>query len=147
MVKFCSFLLLYLTRGVVQSENGIDNCVSTFVNELSDIMSDFHKVTVPVSGVPNKRNRIDNINYNKPWFNDTCKRLYSVYRRALYDFNVCKTPERHAVLLNCKNEYKNTERKLKRRYLFSQGNMLDHLRKQNPKEFYSRFAKKEKYKN
>ena len=136
-------LELCIQNNDINTENGLNNCVTTFIQELSSIMSDFHKVPVATGTGSTKKNvNIDKVYHNKPWFNDTCRHLYSVYRKALYDFNVCKTPSNHFMLQQSKNDYKTLERKLKRRYLFDQGNMLDTIRKQNPKEFYARFSKK-----
>ncbi|KAK3084635.1 hypothetical protein FSP39_016616 [Pinctada imbricata] len=132
-----------LRNNDLTTEVGIENCVSSFVNEFQCLMSDFHKMPPNDSRFKIKTtNSIDKGKDNKPWFNDVCKRLYSKYRKALYDFNMCKTPESHAVLHSCKREYKKVERKLKRQYLFDQGNMLESIRKQNPKEFFSRFRKR-----
>ena len=133
-----------ITDNDLSDETGIDNCVTTFVQTLSEIMSDFHKVaSFSSSQNTGKRTRnIDNVCNHKPWFNDTCKKLYGKYRKALFNFNACKSSENHTVLLTCKREYKKTECKVKRRYLFDQSNMVESIRKHNPKEFYSRFKKK-----
>ncbi|KAK3094374.1 hypothetical protein FSP39_000921 [Pinctada imbricata] len=136
-------LELCIENNDIDTENGLNNCVTSFIHELSSIMSDYHKVPATTGSRSNKKNvNIDKVYHNKPWFNDTCRHLYGLYRKSLYDFNVCKTPGNHFILQQTKNDYKTMERKLKRKYLFDQGNMLDTIRKQNPKEFYARFSKK-----
>lgn len=45
-------------------------------------------------------------------------------------------------LIEAKRNYKRSEAKLERQYLREEGNLLDHLRKDNPKIFYKHFRKR-----
>ena len=123
---------------------GLENCVKSFVNELSTLMSSYHK-----SPMGKKRLDVDNRNisnleakHSQPWFNDECKRLYAVYKKALSGFNRNKSVENHETLHACKSQYKMYEKRTKRKYLYEDGNMLESIRKSNPKLFFSRFARK-----
>ena len=132
----------------ISTEKGIDDCVPSFVRELNEIMSDFHKCPVAnnIDTHNKKRGSIDNGGSHNPWFDGACINLYKTYRKSLYNFNVCKSTENHRILQRCKKEYKDTEIKLKKRDLREKSNMLEYMKKNNPKKFYSHFAKKKSVK-
>lgn len=76
---------------------------------------------------------------DKPWFTEDCKELYRQYQKALYVFNKNRNEENRLQLNIAKQKYKVTENKLKRQYKNQQGNMLNNLRRKNPKKFYRKF--------
>ena len=74
-----------VTDNDLSTDSGVDNCVSTFIEKLNNIMSDFHKVSVKFSNndmnPDHQRSKISKISFDKPWFNPSCKRLFSKYRK------------------------------------------------------------------
>ena len=93
----------------------------------------------------NKSYKQKNTN-NKPWFDDECARKYKVYKTALAKFNRNKTFANRIYLANVKSTYKSYEAKMKRSYHRQEGNMLDNMKRKNPKQFYKFFRKKRKFK-
>ena len=75
-------------------------------------------------------------------FNETLKKRYLEYKNAINIFNANKTNENRAELIRLKKIYKKLEYKLKKQYKCHQGNMLNYLRKYNPKRFYKHFQKR-----
>lgn len=68
-----------LNQNDLSSKTGLENCVKTFVNELSFLMSDFHKL--PSRRYINKSSRqIGKVEskQDRPWFTAECKRLYDI---------------------------------------------------------------------
>ena len=66
------------------------------------------------------------------------------YKSRLFCFNSCKSHENRTQLINAKKKYKNYESKIKRKYKQHEGDMLDYLKKQNPKHFYGLFSKQKR---
>ena len=128
----------------VECQETIDSAVDLFTTELSDVMA-------PLFELKN-RNTSDRSRYvyssrtpiDKPWVTPELKRMYCVYRNDLREFNSSKTRFMHQKLLQIKKAYKVLSAKLKRQYKRIDGNMLDYLRKYNPRAFYSRFHKRHK---
>ena len=80
---------------------------------------------------------------DKPWFTPELKNKFTTYRIALSTFNRTKNKKNHQLLLVAKKSYKCMESRLKRGYLRREGDMLEHMRKSNPKVFYKYFKKKQ----
>ena len=79
---------------------------------------------------------------DKPWFDEKCKHLYNNYRHYLHIFNSDRSSEHRCSLIEAKGEYKRYERQARRKYLRSEGNRINLLRKINPKQFHKAFKKK-----
>ena len=62
----------------------------------------------------------------------------------MHEFNNCKSTENHQNLNQRKSRYKKLINKKKRDYERYEGNMLNKMRKENPKLFYKNFSKKKK---
>ena len=134
---------------VINSQESMDDSVLNFTNTLNDVIEPFcnhvEKVNRNSSYSPNARSTCyDNNVYDKPWFNEDVKICYSNYKKALRDFHNCKSFSKHRDLLLRKKIYKAKERKCKRDYLKSEGDMLSKLKRSNPKQFYSKFSKRRK---
>ncbi|VDI44010.1 Hypothetical predicted protein, partial [Mytilus galloprovincialis] len=129
-----------------ESQDGIDKTVSDFSEFLNGIMSPYFKVRPKVSTSRKKQDRIMPVIEDKPWFNDECKRRYNLYKKFLNVFNHSKCSTHHLNLVTAKRNYKLLEAKLKRNYKKQQGNMLEGLKRHNPKLFYRKFSSKRKVK-
>ena len=128
------------------NENGIENvniCVESFTQKLNNLILPYCSVTTYKAGLRGKRQHKAKCG-DKPWFNDLCKKRYDLYKQAIYIFNGNKNEENRIELLRLKKIYKRLESKLKREYMSQQGNMLNYLRKYNPKTFYRHFKKRKK---
>jgi hypothetical protein len=84
---------------------------------------------------------------SKAWFNHECSRLYREYKQALTGFNRNKTNAKRVKLADYKRAYKTYAARTKRNCLRQEGNMLDTLKRGNPKQFYKHFKKKRKRTN
>ncbi|VDI43776.1 Hypothetical predicted protein, partial [Mytilus galloprovincialis] len=92
-----------------------------------------------------KRNLgVTGFNRDKPWINDECKELYRTYKRALSQFNLCRSEENRLYLNISKQRFKRMENTLKRRYKTQRGDMFSSMRRTNPKYFYRKFRRKRK---
>ena len=131
-----------------ESLNDVNTCVNDFGTLLNDIVLPHCNVKTG-SGicVDNQNRKKQDINTDKPWFNENCKKKYREYKDALYNFNVCKSIENHDNLIRLKSAYKKLSNRLKRQYKRTGGNMMNFLRKNNPKAFYRHFAKKQPKRN
>ncbi|VDI10101.1 Hypothetical predicted protein [Mytilus galloprovincialis] len=129
-----------------ESQDGIDKTVSDFSEFLNGIMSPYFKVRPKVSTSRKKQDRIMPVIEDKPWFNDECKRRSNLYKKFLNVFNHSKCSTHHLNLVTAKRNYKLLEAKLKRNYKKQQGNMLEGLKRHNPKLFYRKFSSKRKVK-
>ena len=123
------------------SQDGLDGTVTGFCEFLNGVMAPFFELKQK-NGEVGKNNRNCERGEDKPWFNDACRQLYCQYMRCLNIFNHDKNYVNHANLNIAKNDYKTTERKLKRIYRKEEGNMLEGLKRINPKLFYRMFANK-----
>ena len=81
---------------------------------------------------------------DKPWFNDKCKSLHRNYIKCLNVFNRNTCMENYVNVNNAKKKCKLLEAQLKRKYKRQEGNMMEGLRKSNPKWFYSKFGRSHK---
>ena len=141
--------IMSLFPDVINSQGSMDDSVLNSTNTLNDVIEPYcnhvEKVNRNSSYSPNARSTCYDSNvYDKPWSNDDVKICYSNYKRALRDFNNCKSFSKHRDLLLLKKIYKAKERKCKRDYLRSEGDMLSKLKRSNPKQFYSKFSKRRK---
>ncbi|CAG2221968.1 unnamed protein product [Mytilus edulis] len=126
-----------------KSQDGIDNYIETFTTQLTDIVAPFFRSTSNKSIDCQRTSRkFVCKTTDKPWFNCECRRLRHVYLSALNMFNKNKIAENHQRLISTKRQYKVFENKLKRQYKHQEGDMLEHLRKSDPKKFYRMFQKK-----
>ena len=57
-------------------------------------------------------------------------------------YNLEKSVENHRILMEKKRSYKVLAIRLKRQYKRQDGNMIEYIRKRNPKEFYKLFSKR-----
>ena len=81
---------------------------------------------------------------DKPWFTPELKIMFTTYRVVLSTFNRDKNFKKSSTCSCCKiKHYKCMESRLKRCYLGREGDMLEHMRKCNPKVFYKYFKKKQ----
>ena len=80
--------------------------------------------------------------YNKTWFDNKCKSLYTAYRNSLFVFNKDRCMSSRVRLVETKRKYKRYERRLKRNYLCFEGNTISYLMKINPSEFYGLFKRR-----
>ena len=79
--------------------------------------------------------------YNKPWFDNKCKSLYTAYRNSLFVFSKDRCMSNRVRLVEMKRKYKRYERRLKRNYLRFEGNRISYLMKNNSSEFYGLFKR------
>jgi hypothetical protein len=140
------------------TQDSINDCVNNFTTELQHLMEPLFSVQTSYTcsthtNTCRSNDQRGNINIksnrymeDKPWFDDRLKQLRLSYLSALADFNIMKNEATHTNLKNKKRRYKLLERKLKRQYKETEGNMLEYLKKYNPKQFYSKFSGKSKYK-
>ncbi|VDI64106.1 Hypothetical predicted protein [Mytilus galloprovincialis] len=137
-------LLLHLT----EHENKIDECVDELNKLLITICEQYTRVEVK------KVNKcgfcVDNniastkkpvFKLDKPWITENCKTLRRQYISALKVFNEKRTNENRIKFNIAKQKYKQTEMRLKRQYKNQQGNMLNRLRRNNPKKFFRKFKR------
>ena len=69
-------------------------------------------------------------------------RTYTGYKSALNSFNKNRSNVNRLQLNLAKQRYKSMENKLKRQYKNQHGNMMNKLRKSNPRKFYKKFKRK-----
>ena len=135
------------------SQDGIDSAVDGMSAFLSDTLAPFCEITRSAGdhpGVTNNTHRhttgsrnhssVDRI--HRPWFNDELLNKRRIYLNALSVFNRVKTSDNLEHLRVCKQAYKVLESRLKCQFQRTEGDMLDNLRKSNPKAFYKRFSKR-----
>jgi hypothetical protein len=131
----------------LQSIVEADSCVDLFCNVLNDIVlpyCDVHTHSCKAKCDEFKSKRKNNVieKDDKPWFSETCKTKYRKYKKTLHEFNINKTTDSHTYLIRKKKEYNKLELRLKRQYKRHEGDMIDLLRIQNPKEFHKYFSKR-----
>ena len=134
------------------TQSSLDESVDSFSTILTDIMSSFFEVnkandTVPNSVPSSSSNRPRRVHSSvphcdKPWFTDELKHKRRAYLTALQIFNNDKCVVNHEQLRSAKKVYKTLESRLKRQFQRVEGDMLDNLRRTNPKAFYRRFLRR-----
>lgn len=135
------------------TQDSIDTCVGRFTNELVRAMSPFlsrpntHVNTHTASAVGHDHVNIQcnsgrgpRICEDKPWFDSELKRIFYNYKNALNLFNRFKSADNRNNLISKKKVYKAAEALKKRQYMKFEGDMLEYLRKYNPKQFYMKFS-------
>lgn len=129
-----------------ETQSSIDESVDLFTLRLTDLMRPFFEINKrspkPVHNSGGARSHSYVKALEKPWFNEDLRKKYRIYRSALTRFNNTKSRVNHLNLIEGKRNYKRSEAKLKRQYLRKEGNLLDHLRKDNPKIFHKHFRKR-----
>ena len=131
----------------VSSQGELDEGIETLTNFLNVNVGEFFKVGSCKFQQP-KQKKNKNVHsfflssVDKPWFDENLKSKYRDYLTALRIFNSCKNTDNHQNLVNKKRIYKKTERKLKRSYTALEGDRLNILKKNNPKQFFAKFKKK-----
>ena len=144
-------LMSYIQKNPSESQSSIDESIDMFTSRLTDLMRpcfEISKVTPKVgqvSKIPRVHSGVNSM--DKPWFNEKLKRKYRIYRSALCHFNSYKNKENQLKLMEAKKIYKKSEAKLKRQYLRKEGDLIEHLRKHNPKEFYKHFHRRKNKNN
>ncbi|CAC5386876.1 unnamed protein product [Mytilus coruscus] len=142
-IFLCGLLSQIVFCDAQKSQDGIDNYIETFTTQLTDIVAPFFRSTSNKSNDSQRTcGKFVCKTTDKPWFNCECRRLRHVYLSALNMFNKNKIAENHQRLISTKRQYKVFENKLKRQYKHQEGDMLEHLRKSDPKKFYRMFQKK-----
>ena len=126
----------------------MDNAVDLFTNKLNNIMSPYCRQ----NGVVQSRDSLFTSalnstshrgrHLNKPWFDKDVKKSYYDYISALKIFNKEKSNANRNQLQEKKRLYKLLERKRRRKYISTEGNMLDQLKRNDPKAFYAKFSKR-----
>ena len=61
--------------------------------------------------VSNKKSQAKHF-YNKPWFDNKCKRLYTAYQNCLFVFSKDRCTSNRVRLVETKRKYKRYERRL-----------------------------------
>ena len=100
------------------------------------------KYEVRINNKTHDRNRVD-----KPWFDEECKCLKTVYRKSIYMFNKFKSDTYRQALRVAKSDSKRKGKKNKYFYKNVEGNKLSYLRKYNPKMCYRCFNKRKTHKD
>ena len=134
------------------AQNSIDDSINRFSSVLTNIMSPFFEVknsndprsnSFPSSASTHSYRVQPSVPHvDKPWFTDELKNLHRTYLTALRTFNSDKSVFNHERLRSTKKAYKSLEGRLKRQFQRVEGDMLQNLRKSNPKAFFKRFAKR-----
>ena len=138
----CKLELLYDTIDVdFVCSADINRCIDNICSTINGCVLPYIHVKASEGTTPGKPLRHTQMKKDKPWFDEKCKRLLKDYKGAIYKFNTCKSFENKQQLLHAKKKYKQYENKLKRNYKQHEGDMLDYLRKHNPKHFFSLFGK------
>ena len=85
----------------MSSQSDVDRCVTDFCQQINDIVLPYClKEAPPITRrYKNNNKHRKKKTGDKPWFNDTCKQKYREYKKALYEFNACKSDDRHRNLL------------------------------------------------
>ena len=142
-----------LMNDISEESANIDNIVQSMNAILSDVADKYIKTEVTKTVKcdycisKQRKNGVDKRTYrsvDKPWINTECKELYIKYKRTLSDFNKIRSNENRLILNLAKQKYKCMEKRLKSRYKHQRGNMLNSLKKTNPKCFYRKFRKRRK---
>lgn len=128
----------------VECQNTIDTAVDQFTSQLSKAFEPFFEIKIKPVNKHRKTAYSTVMSIDKPWWTAEAQRKYNTYRRDLFLFNRNKTESTHECLLRSKKEYKVLTARLKRQYQQAEGNMLDFLRKSNPKAFYRNFRGKQR---
>jgi exonuclease III len=130
----------------IVSQDSMNTCVDSFSKCLHDVMLPFvnggSRCSVPTTRHSGKIPKVQARQDDKPWFDADLKACYSQYISALKVFNKEKTSENHDILMQKKKRYKSTHNTRKQSYMRTEGNMLSQLKRNNPRQFYAKFAKK-----
>ena len=134
-----------LLVSMTERNDNIDESVENLNTLLIDIFEKYSKCESKLKEncencIQSNKQRIRHME-DKPWFTEDCKEFYRQYQKALYVFNKNRNEENRLQLNIAKQKYKVTENKLKRQYKDQQGNMLNNLRRKNPKKFYRKFKR------
>lgn len=113
-----------------------DTCVNRFTSVMQTVfevcMKKYKtKCLCSCHNRPKKNNVID-----QPWFDEECKRLRYDYLRSLNTFNNVRSAANRELLSQKRREYKVCTSKCKRRFEQYEGDHMDFLRKNNPKQFF-----------
>ena len=122
---------------------------SKFTKGFSSLMDPFFHFNQNIKSGPNRRlnGQKSCEHVYKPWFNEHLIRLHKTYLSSLASFNREKSTVNHNLLILNKRKYKSTELRYKRQYLSIEGDMLDYLRKHNPREFHKNFKQPKRLKH
>ena len=102
------------------------------------------KRRIPCNNCPVHTNTRSKARESKPWFNEVCTKLYNNYKRALRRFNSDRSTLNRFNLTETRKKYKLLQNKLRSTYLTQEGNMINTLRKNNPRAFYRKVNKRKK---
>ena len=122
------------------NDSDIDASLNDFVSIIDKTFSPFCKHNVKY-GCPCDCHHVKTELPCKAWFCAKCKTLYQKYMSYLSKFNLCRSNENRALLVESKRKYKVFVAKQKRNYLRYQGNHLEYIKRCNPKLFYKNFSK------
>ena len=141
-----------LFHSIVDRELKDQDQIDTCVNDLCDALNEIILPKCHTTNVHSFNNTVDSNNMkdkaeDKPWFNAQCKKMYADYKVALHVFNRTKSVESRNSLLHKKSLYKKFEKTLKVKYKRQEGNMIESLKKSNPKQFYKYFSKRKSNSN
>ena len=134
-----------LLVSMTERNDNIDESVENLNTLLIDIFEKYSKCESKLKEncencIQSNKQRIRHME-DKPWFTEDCKEFYRQYQKPLYVFNKNRNEENRLQLNIAKQKYKVTENKLKRQYKDQQRNMLNNLRRKNPKKFYRKFKR------
>lgn len=132
----------------VDGNESIDDTVHNFISVLKSVVNPFcaQTVTKQTCKCENEKSRRNHIS-DKPWFTEECKTLYRKYKYELRQFNKFKTKVNRLRLADAKKAYKRVNIRQKRIFLRTEGNMITHMKRENPKLFYKMFKKRKRHDN
>ena len=125
----------------VMTTGDTNHCVTRFTDIMTSIFescTEKHKVKCQCTC---HRKRATKSLTDKPWFDDTCKRLRHVYLDALRVYNSNRSDQNRVLLSARKREYKLYMNKAKIIFRQYEGDQLEYLRRTNPKAFFRHFKK------
>ena len=137
----CSETLVDICSKSVQCQDDVKMNVTNFCEVINETVlpnCDVHVMNVNDRTGGHKRRKSE----CKPWFDNNCREKYRLYKEALRIYNLEKSVENHRMLMEKKRSYKVLAIRLKRQYKRQEGNMIEYIRKRNPKEFYKLFSKR-----
>ena len=127
----------------------MDEGIKTLTDLLNNDIGKYFRVKPSIGNVTKKAPANSKTAYSlylsvddKPWFDEKLKLLYKDYIIALRNFNHFKNCHSHSELNIKKRLYKKYEARAKRLYMKSEGDRLELLKKNNPKQFFAKFKKR-----
>lgn len=126
-----------------QLSDGIDsNCdpddiVTTFTQFIVDRANPYFEKRF----IPRKNRAFFNANTKEKqnWYNEECRKKHTIYKEALYNFNLSRNASTRKIMLDAKKDYRYYCRSCKSRYHYEQSRKMNEMRKKRPREFWKAF--------